>query len=87
MRTLCKLAHNLAREDSGCAAVVAELGTSDPVSTAVPHWRRLSWDEDVWCMKRLTAAVPHSGNEDENYGSWERSQPASGVIFVDPRDF
>ncbi|XP_038972187.1 probable N-acetyltransferase HLS1-like [Phoenix dactylifera] len=79
LRALCRLAHNLAVADETCAAVVAEVGRHDPVRAAVPHWRRFSWDEDVWCMKRLKADT-----KDDN---WIASPPSTDVIFVDPRDF
>lgn len=89
MRTLCRLAHNLARLDRGCAAVVAELGRDDPAREGVPYWRSLSWDEDVWCMKKLVAASPSSAvaDEEKDYDSWVSSQPSTDVVFVDPRDF
>ncbi|XP_078442973.1 putative N-acetyltransferase HLS1 [Wolffia australiana] len=86
VRALCRLAHNLAREDRGCAAVVTELARADPARAGVPHWRKLSWDEDVWCMKSLAEGPPSNG-DDEDYGNWARSQPSAARIFVDPRDF
>ncbi|MQL70852.1 hypothetical protein Taro_003150 [Colocasia esculenta] len=86
VRCLCRLAHNMAREDPGCAAVVAEVGRSDPVRAGVPHWRRLSWDEDFWCMKRLSQPTNRDGGPDD-YADWVRSQPSTDVVFVDPRDF
>ncbi|EHA8586832.1 GNAT domain [Cocos nucifera] len=79
LRALCRLVHNLAVADEACAAVVAEVGRHDPVRTAVPHWRRFSWDEDVWCMKRLKA--------DTKDDDWIASPPSTDVIFVDPREF
>nr|XP_029117533.1 probable N-acetyltransferase HLS1 [Elaeis guineensis] len=79
LRALCHLAHNLAVADEACAAVVAEVGRHDPVRAAVPHWRRFSWDEDVWCMKRLKA--------DTKDDDWIASPPSTDVIFVDPREF
>ncbi|XP_077216596.1 putative N-acetyltransferase HLS1-like [Tasmannia lanceolata] len=83
MRGLCRFVHNMGREDVGCGAVVAEVGRRDPVREGVPHWRRFSWAEDVWCMKKL------SGEEsgDDTADDWIRSRPTSPVVFVDPRDF
>lgn len=78
MRSLCDFVHNMARDDGGCRAIVAELGLRDPVSETVPHWRKFSWAEDMWCMKKLD----HHGPFD-----WPMSRPTSPVIFVDPRDF
>ncbi|GFP93545.1 probable n-acetyltransferase hls1-like [Phtheirospermum japonicum] len=51
MRNLCKFAHNMARNDADCRVVVAEVGQTDPVRYAIPHWKRFSWDEDVWLHK------------------------------------
>ncbi|RWW43428.1 hypothetical protein BHE74_00050912 [Ensete ventricosum] len=83
MRSLCRLAHNAAVADENCAAVVAELGRGDPVRAAVPHWKRFSCEEDVWCMKRLSA-----GGDDAIHGDdWLASPATTDVIFVDPREF
>ncbi|KAF7814507.1 putative N-acetyltransferase HLS1 [Senna tora] len=78
MRSLCAFVHNMARDDGGCGAVVAELGLRDPVREAVPHWRKFSWAEDMWCLKKF-----------EKYGpsNWIETRSTSPVIFVDPRDF
>ncbi|XP_042429167.1 probable N-acetyltransferase HLS1 [Zingiber officinale] len=81
MRRLCRVAHNAAVGDAHCAAVVAEVGTRDPVRAAVPHWKRFSFDEDVWCMKRLCSSLSSDGDD------WMASPPATDVIFVDPREF
>ncbi|XP_068647068.1 probable N-acetyltransferase HLS1 [Aristolochia californica] len=84
MRALCAFVHNMARADPDCGAVVTEVGMLDPVREAVPHWKRFSWEEDIWCMKRLV------GQEDVDVGGhsdWPRSRPSSSVLFVDPRDF
>ncbi|XP_010537847.1 PREDICTED: probable N-acetyltransferase HLS1 isoform X2 [Tarenaya hassleriana] len=80
MKGLCKFVHNLGRFDGGCGAVVTELSPSDPVAAVVPHWRRLSWAEDLWCLKKLSADGPETSD-------WIRSRSSSSpVIFVDPRD-
>ncbi|KAG6526465.1 probable N-acetyltransferase HLS1-like [Zingiber officinale] len=81
MRRLCRVAHNAAVSDGDCAAVVAEVGPGDPVRAAVPYWKRFSYDEDVWCMKRLL------GHSDGVGDDWLAAQPATEVIFVDPREF
>lgn len=82
MKSLCAFAHNLARDDVACGAVVAEVGQRDPVREAIPHWKRFSWAEDMWCIKRL-------GDESEKCepSDWMNRQSSSSVIFVDPRDF
>ncbi|KAK1317252.1 hypothetical protein QJS10_CPA05g02207 [Acorus calamus] len=78
MRSLCGFVHNMARADEGgCKAVVAEVGRGDPVLPGVPYWRRFSFGEDVWCMKKV------GGGEED----WIESQPSTPVVFVDPRDF
>ncbi|KAL6965973.1 hypothetical protein U1Q18_047415 [Sarracenia purpurea var. burkii] len=86
MKLLCAFVHNMARDEGGCGAVVAEVGHRDPVREGIPHWRKLSWAEDVWCIKKLAPAMQE---DDEGCGpsDWIRSQPSSSVIFVDPRDF
>lgn len=80
MKNLCKFVHNMGKNDPDCRVVVAEVGQRDPVREAIPHWKRFSWDEDVWCIKRL-------GEINEiNYHDWYKSSMSSSVIFVDPRD-
>lgn len=81
MRSLCAFAHNMARDDGGCGAVVAEVGQKDPVRSGVPHWTRLSLP-DLWCIKKFTAAE-HCDVDDDD---WAAARPTSPVIFVDPRD-
>lgn len=78
LRSLCRHAHNVARENPACAVVAADLSPDDPAAAAVPRWRRFSCDEDVWCIKDL------DGN-----GDWPAPPaPAPGtVLFVDPREF
>ncbi|KAH6781954.1 Acyl-CoA N-acyltransferases superfamily protein [Perilla frutescens var. frutescens] len=79
MKALCKLAHNMARADTRCRVVVAEVGQHDPVREAIPHWKKFSWDEDIWCIKRF-------GQVNQNYHDWYKCSMSSSVIFVDPRD-
>ncbi|TVU48009.1 hypothetical protein EJB05_07628, partial [Eragrostis curvula] len=70
---------NMAR---GRAAVVAvEVAACDPLRRRIPHWRRLSCAEDLWCMKRL------GGGGDGHADGWDWSRSAPGnAIFVDPRE-
>lgn len=83
MKSLCAFAHNLARDDVGCGAVVAEVGQWDPVREAIPHWKRFSWAEDLWCIKKLA-----DSSEKCDTADWIKSLSSnSSVIFVDPRDF
>nr|XP_043616376.1 probable N-acetyltransferase HLS1 [Erigeron canadensis] len=83
MKALCAHAHNMARNDVACRAVVAEVGQRDPVREVIPHWRKLSWSEDIWCIKKLGPVQrENSGQHD-----WIKSGSSPSVIFVDPRDF
>ncbi|KAI3442508.1 N-acetyltransferase domain-containing protein [Psidium guajava] len=83
MKSLCDFAHNMARDDTGCGAVIAEVGPGDPVKAAIPHWKRFSWSEDVWCIKLLREGhVQKYGDLD-----WvDMARGQSPVLFVDPRD-
>ncbi|KAF8400521.1 hypothetical protein HHK36_013820 [Tetracentron sinense] len=86
MKGLCAFAHNIARDDVGCGALVAEVGQCDPVREGIPHWRKFSWAEDLWCMKKLNTAkddIDESGGASE----WITSRPSTSVVFVDPREF
>ncbi|KAF5453302.1 hypothetical protein F2P56_028214 [Juglans regia] len=87
MKSLCAFAHNMARDDAGCGAVVAEVGQGDPAREAIPHWKRFSWAEDLWCIKKLVDANQDDSNEKCEPSDWIKSQSSSSVIFVDPRDF
>ncbi|EAY84732.1 hypothetical protein OsI_06101 [Oryza sativa Indica Group] len=88
LRTLCRHAHNVARNNPACAVVAADVAPDDPAAAAVPHWRRFSCDEDVWCIKKITSvaangnAAPAAGDDDD----WTTAPPSS-VLFVDPREF
>ncbi|XP_073015887.1 probable N-acetyltransferase HLS1 [Primulina eburnea] len=84
MKTLCKFVHNMARNDRGCRVVVAEVGQMDPVREAIPHWRKFSWDEDIWCVKKLQEDIKNKNCDD----NWLKSSSVSHskIIFVDPRD-
>ncbi|KQK13054.1 hypothetical protein BRADI_1g07737v3 [Brachypodium distachyon] len=68
---------NMAR--GRAAAVAVEVAACDPLRRRIPHWRSLSCEEDLWCMKRLG-----SGGDVEGW-DWARSAPGQS-IFVDPRE-
>ncbi|KAI0525072.1 hypothetical protein KFK09_004462 [Dendrobium nobile] len=80
LRVLCRNAHNMARE-GGCRVVATEVAAAEPLVKGIPYWRSLSFEEDLWCVKRL----------DDEYrdgavvGDWTRSVPGAS-IFVDPRE-
>lgn len=87
MKSLCTFAYNMARDDGGCGALVAEVGQKDPVRGAIPHWRRFS-GEDLWCIKSLKDAKQEGEYEKRSQPpDWINSRSSSSVIFVDPRDF
>ncbi|CAI0420804.1 unnamed protein product [Linum tenue] len=87
MRALCRFAHNVARDDDGCGGLVCEVGPRDPVRKVVPHWRRFSWEQDIWCIKRLREEVRDHEDGGCEPSDWATSSGSSPVIFVDPRDF
>ncbi|XP_019195494.1 PREDICTED: probable N-acetyltransferase HLS1 [Ipomoea nil] len=76
---LCGFAHNLAK-DRGCGVVATEVSAADPLSLGIPHWKRLSCADDLWCIKRLGEYY-----SDGSVGDWTKSQ-AGLSIFVDPRE-
>ncbi|KQK23027.1 probable N-acetyltransferase HLS1 [Brachypodium distachyon] len=69
---------NMAR--GRAAAVAVEVAACDPLRRRLPHWRRLSCTEDLWCMKRLWG-----GEDDVDGWDWAKSAPGLS-IFVDPRE-
>ncbi|KAF5769637.1 putative transcription regulator GNAT family [Helianthus annuus] len=78
-RALFGYAHNLAKKRK-CGVVATEVSSEDPLKSAIPHWKVLSFN-DLWCIKRL----------DEDYsegyiGDWRKSQPDIS-FFLDPREF
>lgn len=79
VKALCGFAHNLAK-DGGCGVVATEVSSCDPVRVGVPHWKMLSCDEDLWCIKRLGEDY-----SDGSVGDWTKSPPGWS-IFVDPRE-
>ncbi|CAB4272960.1 unnamed protein product [Prunus armeniaca] len=88
MKGLCNFVHNMARDDRGCAAVVAEVGQRDPVRESVPHWRKFSWAEDTWCVKKLDEAKQGGERSSSDQFDWTNTPSSSSShIFVDPRDF
>ncbi|KAK8962107.1 hypothetical protein KSP40_PGU009277 [Platanthera guangdongensis] len=80
VRRLCRHAHNMARE-GGCGVVATEVAAGEPLTAGIPHWRRLSIEEDLWCVKRLVDEYGDGGA----VGDWTRSPPGNS-IFVDPRE-
>lgn len=80
VRALCGFAHNLAKEH-GCSVVATEVASCEPLKLGVPHWKVLSCDDDLWCVKRF-----EKGFDDVAVGDWTKSSPGLS-IFVDPREF
>ncbi|TKY55621.1 N-acetyltransferase HLS [Spatholobus suberectus] len=80
VRALCAFAHNLAK-DRGCKVVATEVSSREPLRYAIPHWKMLSCEEDLWCIKRLGEDY-----SDGSLGDWTKSPPGFS-IFVDPREF
>ncbi|CAL5197788.1 unnamed protein product [Lathyrus oleraceus] len=80
VKSLCGFAHNLALEN-GCSAVATEVSSCEPLRFAIPHWKVLSCEEDLWCIKRLGEDY-----SDGSVGDWTKSPPGFS-IFVDPREF
>ncbi|KAG6519114.1 hypothetical protein ZIOFF_022603 [Zingiber officinale] len=81
-RALFHHAHNMARADAGCRVVAAEVAACEPLRLGIPHWRRLSCAEDLWCVKRLAGEYGEGGA----LGDWTKAPPPAS-IFVDPREF
>ncbi|XP_074286053.1 putative N-acetyltransferase HLS1 [Silene latifolia] len=84
MKGLCNFAHNMARKDVACGAVVAEVAPWDPVCEVIPHWKKFSWNEDLWCMKKL---AKDGSDEESEPLDWVSSRSTLPTLFVDPRDF
>jgi hypothetical protein len=57
-------------------AVAVEVEAMDPLGRRIPHWRRLSCTEDLWCMKRLGGGLHADGWD------WARSAPARPIFVV-----
>ncbi|KAH0467941.1 hypothetical protein IEQ34_002974 [Dendrobium chrysotoxum] len=80
LRVLCRNAHNMARE-GGCRVVATEVAAGEPLVKGIPYWRSLSFEEDLWCVKRLADEY----RDGAVVGDWTRSVPGTS-IFVDPRE-
>ncbi|KAG6666085.1 probable N-acetyltransferase HLS1 isoform X2 [Carya illinoinensis] len=80
VKALCGYAHNLAKA-RGCGVVAAEVSSREPLRFGIPHWKKLSCAEDLWCIKRLGEDY-----SDGSVGDWTKSPPGLS-IFVDPREF
>ncbi|PIA33184.1 hypothetical protein AQUCO_04200146v1 [Aquilegia coerulea] len=80
MKILCGFAHNLAK-DYGCSVVATEVASEEPLKLGIPHWKKLSCAEDLWCIKRFGEDY-----SDGSVGDWTKSSPGLS-IFVDPREF
>ncbi|KAG1366884.1 N-alpha-acetyltransferase 20 [Cocos nucifera] len=79
---LCRHAHNMGRgAPGGCGVVAAEVAAYEPLRQGIPHWRRLSLAEDLWCVKRLVEGYGDGGA----VGDWTKAPPGTS-IFVDPRE-
>ncbi|KAM0936747.1 putative transcription regulator GNAT family [Dioscorea sansibarensis] len=77
-KALCVRAHNMARVAGGVRVVATEVASCDPLLGGIPHWRRLSMAEDLWCVRRL---------EGDDGGDWDWTKsPPRTAIFVDPRE-
>lgn len=79
-KALCGFAHNLAKQH-GCGVVATEVSGREPLRKGIPHWKKLSCVEDLWCIKRLGEDY-----SDGSVGDWTKSKPGLS-IFVDPREF
>ncbi|XP_047311581.1 probable N-acetyltransferase HLS1 [Impatiens glandulifera] len=82
VKGLCGLAHNLAmNRGGGGGVVVTEVAACEPLKKGIPHWKRLSCAEDLWCLKRLEK----DNGDGAVVGDWTISPPGMS-IFVDPRE-
>lgn len=66
MKGVCEFVHNMAKDEGGCGAIVGEVAKWDPVIEGVPHWKRFSWDEDVWCIKKFQENKKKKKHEEEH---------------------
>ncbi|CAK9871538.1 unnamed protein product [Sphagnum jensenii] len=91
LNSLCWHAHNVARKH-GCQALATELAASDPATVCIPHWKRLSSCDDLWCMKRLgtvsgTILSELTEPDFDNYTVFDWcTSPQQSKLFVDPRE-
>ncbi|XVF46224.1 hypothetical protein PTKIN_Ptkin03bG0010100 [Pterospermum kingtungense] len=80
VRTLCKFVHNMASKSKDCKVIVTEVGGSDTLRLHIPHWKLLSWPEDLWCIKAL-----RNGETNNNLHELTKT-PSTRALFVDPRE-
>ncbi|EOA29295.1 hypothetical protein CARUB_v10025573mg [Capsella rubella] len=91
VRALCEHVHNMSASDDDGArkVVVVEVdggsnGDDDALSRCIPHWKMLSCEDDMWCIKPLQCEEKMNGFS-EFSNMCLRSKPRSS-LFVDPRD-
>ncbi|XP_047318965.1 probable N-acetyltransferase HLS1-like [Impatiens glandulifera] len=82
VKELCGAVHNLAKERGG-GVVATEVSAGERLRKGIPHWKRLSCPEDLWCMKKL--GEDEDEDDEEDVGDWTKSAPGLS-IFVDPRE-
>lgn len=83
LHSLCWHAHNLARRND-CKAVMSEVAPTDPASACIPHWKKFSCTDDMWCIKSLR---DHEKSGSSMFDDFDWCQaPAKPVLFVDPRE-
>jgi len=91
LNSLCWHAHNVARKH-GCQVLATELAASDPATVCIPHWKRLSSCDDLWCIKRLgtvssTILSEFTEPDFDNYTVFDWcTSPQQSKLFVDPRE-
>lgn len=96
VRALCEHVHDMAASsaDGGgaCKVVVVEVDggsddgddDDDSLRKCVPHWKMLSCDDDMWCIKPLKCEEKIAGlSEFTNIPLGSKSRSS---LFVDPRD-
>nr|XP_029120764.1 probable N-acetyltransferase HLS1 [Elaeis guineensis] len=79
MRSLCHHVHNMATRCKDCKVIVTEVGSQDLVGTYIPHWKMLSYSEDLWCIKAL------NNKKGAALYDWTKAPPPQ-TLFVDPRE-
>ncbi|KAI9109246.1 hypothetical protein K1719_019869 [Acacia pycnantha] len=82
---LCKFVHNIAAEsedNENIKVVVSEVGGRDKIKHHhIPHWKLLSCQEDLWCIKAL------KNNDGALHKFHELTKiPPTRALFVDPRE-
>ncbi|KAG1338039.1 putative N-acetyltransferase HLS1-like [Cocos nucifera] len=79
MRSLCHHVHNMATKCKDCKLIVTEVGSQDAIGPCIPHWKMLSYSEDLWCIKAL------NNNKGAASYDWTKAPPPQ-TLFVDPRE-